>query len=772
MMRADEELLRPEPSESTNEDEDAEAETRDDGTADERQADERQKTAGWDDPDEADLDQDRDQDARPVAERRFTPTDSTFHGPASLGDGPVAGRDNNLYRDNNFYLQQVPSIARAFSGPFPPEQVARLRAVYSEDPGIGPLIERLRERLADRPVQVLQSSGELGQRAIAIVALDRLGLPIEALDARDDPDVLGAVDLEPRGYVIQYTERLSDGLLAGLRSAAAQAKARLVILVGADGSIQPGALDEDEYVFPYEPPRSKDIVWAHLRTDLTTQQAATLEARLQADSTLRDLYRQRLEDAGHRMTEAVSIAATLFRYASGAIGYEDLIVELRAELHAGRQDALRGWMLSATASARGDAKTPTLWDGALLIAAAVLNGFPLHRVTAAADRLADLLYGVEAPETPPPRRVFRNTFDACKDWLRVADQEARERRYSSTERLPGGPRTRRVWLPGERLPQIVLEIVWRDFDALHQPISTWLGDLAQAQSPLIRRRVAAAAGTLATYDFEHVERLMLRQWASAAKDKDKDWDRVRDMRDVAARALAVAAATDVATASVARRTARSWANPEVSGKERQETAFLAYEHGVGVSHPTDVQRILGLMETLPGIDSVRVLACLGRLVDQEQAEVVLEGLAGWDDLRRAEIFHTLTESEEPDRRQIALLTATAGSPPSRDALAQLLTAAFIEGSNADGAWRFLRRLTALAGQQPALFLPLSLLIRALSADAELHQRFYYHLDLWAHKRSPPMPAAPMLLRQLSQQPGGDQHPAGKEGAGDLARPAI
>jgi hypothetical protein len=659
-------------------------------------------------------------------------------GAVGFGDGPVAAGDITIYQYNRFRRISMP-------GPFTAEDVARLRAVHLPVAAQAELSRRLREHR----VQLLRGRAGSGRRTTAILTLDDLGWPVEILDNVEVFDDEVVVDLElrrRRGYVVDVlgwpVGQPSQSLFASLRKRAEEVDACLILLV--DEAVMVHEALRAYFVVEYQPPPGEKLLTAYLRKLVSSDEMASLGPKLKGD--LRPLLDQKLGGA-YVLADVPRLANQLAVLAKGHTDERELLKTLRSE----RRTAVQAWLERPTTLepvAVGDAPQSTLWDRAFVLAAAVLDRFPIDRVVAAADRLAVLIYGVEAPgASPPPRPAFHNRVRSCGDWLTVVET-------GYIRGLPGQSRTRRVRMRSNVLPEMVLDIAWRDFDALHEPLARWLRELASSQSPLVRERAAFAVSVLAGYDFDHVERTILRRWAASGH---------AGPQRAAAQALARAPVIDGRVATAVRRTIRDWAG----NSRRRHAALLAcssgIKYGLGPSFAYWCVQVVTMAGDLDESHGDEVTTLFTNLLDAGYGDAALRllGSPAAAVSRAVAFLRTLpnADSRQPSVRLTTLLSAAAMASEQGQPLVRLLATALanppvIEPPVTRLAWNLVRDLIAVTHEHPNLSRPLAGIMARLGTpgfgDPGLRGRLRHVLHRWLHTDGTMRPAVRAILTEIDQ----------------------
>jgi hypothetical protein len=536
---------------------------------------------------------------QPAAEER--PGSAATLGPSS----PAAGRDANV---NYIYYEYGTRVAPD-PGPLDEAWVEeRADAVPTAS------FDQLADQLKRRRAQVLTGPEGSGRLTAAVSVLARFAgtKRLNALRPGVEPYQLAAGDLAAgHGYVLDaagadWARKISRGLLgnldkllseAGAQPQAAQpssqqaAGAWLVLLVGDDIPLDWSTLEG--FAVRHQPPPAEAVLRGRLRAKLEKELWPGVDEFLDHGT-----IRTELRGTTHPW-QVAELAGRLLEIwpDEGTLDPDD--PRLAKTLRSRRLQKVKEELQNGDGGLR---------SRSILVAAAVLDGFPLVQLTAAADLLARYLHAVEEPDTRRGRPVFEATVSECEEFLQIhpsddtteaepdrdeatdsdhgSDADGDESgQNSSTARpradglprwlWPGGERTRRVWLNDPAWQGTVLEVLWHWHDGARQPLLDWLVTLATGADELERVRAAQAIGKLATLDFDHLHQQILRYWAASERGSE---------RQAAARALEVVALEGRLAPDV-RRLARRWC--ESRDALRRRSGALTWGTMAGYLFPDD-----------------------------------------------------------------------------------------------------------------------------------------------------------------------------------------
>ncbi|MFF5436847.1 hypothetical protein [Streptomyces achromogenes] len=454
-------------------------------------------------------DQERDQPQDVWTARR----DLVDHSPPTMnigartrfGGGTVHGDQNNLAGNQitgDVFLGGKTEIhwslaglsgAAAVSGEVPPRRLERLDASFT---AAEETVEELLGRLRRDRVLVLSGTRSSGRRTAALVLLHRLGaVPVHVLDRDTAPGSLadrltgtGTGERQVRGYVLGdlATRRgnpLREPHLLAARDRLREQDAYLVVTVGHT------AVLEDVTAVPWRAPGGAEVLAAHLDTLVDPDTAAGL-LRLPA---VTDFLAR-----GHRLRETAAFARLLARYAAGEATEEEITAFSRISL----ENQVQEWF-------EEDENTLHLRDKAFLVALAAFDGGPYALTAELSDLLYRFLLGIQHPGRPADVPVFGTHIDKRL-------QLARAEGYEDDEHTEWGPVTQfKAKFLDERVPLVLLRLVWTGHPSARPALIEWLRRLADDGRPLVRTRAAATAAVLARTDLPSAMALVIEPWATS-----------------------------------------------------------------------------------------------------------------------------------------------------------------------------------------------------------------------------------------------------------------
>ncbi|MFF9024246.1 hypothetical protein [Streptomyces eurythermus] len=424
-----------------------------------------------------------------------------------FGGGTVHGDQNNLAGNQitgDVFLGGKTEIhwsvagltgSATVSGEVPPQRLERLDASFTAaEKTVGELLDRLRR---DR-VLVLSGTRFSGRRTAALVLLHRLGaVPVHVLDRDTAPGSLadrltgsgsGTGERQVRGYVLGdlATRRgnpLREPHLLAARDRLAEQDAYLVVTVGHT------AVLEDVTAVPWRAPAAAEVLAAHLRTHVDPDTATGL-LRLPA---VTDFLAR-----GHRLRETAAFARLLARYAAGEVTEEQITAFSRISL----ENQVQEWF-------EEDESTLHLRDKAFLVALAAFDGGPYALTAELSDLLYRFLLDTQHPGRPAEVPVFGTHIDKRL-------QLARAEGYEDDEHTEWGPVTQfKAKFLDERVPLVLLRLVWTGHPSARPALIEWLRRLADDGRPLVRTRAAATVAVLARTDLPSAMALVIEPWATS-----------------------------------------------------------------------------------------------------------------------------------------------------------------------------------------------------------------------------------------------------------------
>ncbi|QXJ23424.1 hypothetical protein AGRA3207_004572 [Actinomadura graeca] len=490
--------------------------------------------------------------------------------------------------------------------------------------GVDAVVERVVEVLRRHRIALVRGPSGSGRTATATLALlhadagERARVEaakeyrdqpanVARLLLRDDPLELSCEDLDGGiGYVLDATDEswprrsaASASVVAHLADLAVRTDGRIVVVVGE--SCQP-----DDRTIDQAMPDAEEVFARRLEYLLH----AVRDPRAWVDKirTSPELKAALGESPTPRI--AVDTAYEVFQvheqhgpekgidaYLSGLPAL--VLTEMHGKLH--------------------DDDPATLRKRCFAIAAAVLNTLPAVTVSRAALALAALVEKTDQEEIPAAVLAW----EQLTEWLTFAGATA-----SPSTRGEG----RIVRLKRPTQAHATLEAVWEEHPTVREPLIVWLRWLSEHTDQAVRIRTAHAVGTLATFDFDVIERDFLLPWA-----------RARSIRkhQLAAWVLE-AAATQDGIADRVRVLLRRWAG---GSRTQQSVAARAYGSEIGMLWVDDT---LNAFET---ISKVIRLPPLQDAVARSIADLFGEG-------RETEILHKLhawSDDDFPSQRRTAAL---------------------------------------------------------------------------------------------------------------------
>ncbi len=268
---------------------------------------------------------------------------------------------------------------------------------------------------------------------------------------------------------------------------------------------------------------------------------------------------------------------------------------------------------------------PGLRAHCMALALAVLNGQPREEVTAAADRLVELIAPrPDRPEPGPAVDPFGQDAGVPLATLRAVATPA------TRTRAEGEIRITELRYRDALFPSWVLRHAWDEHDSARAHVVTWLRELGGHPNQDVRMRVAAAVGVLATGAFEFVYAQIISSWA---RDDDET------LRDSAALALGPPCRDEQLRHTVGTLV-QGWLGT-ADEPLLQATAARTFGGDAGLARPSHALRQLALLAEVDDIAvAVAVARSLGELVVQGTAALagrVLADITGWVDQRRTRL---------------------------------------------------------------------------------------------------------------------------------------
>ncbi|RNL85758.1 hypothetical protein EFW17_07270 [Halostreptopolyspora alba] len=472
--------------------------------------DKRREREEWHDTGHGADPDDRIRDLR--AERLIKGAVSTTSGNVTLGDH---------YRVTNSFFLTAPSAGDGSSdAPFGPDEVESLLCARVATESEYELARRLR---TDDRIALLRGRDDNGRYTSALCALAHVGVPTKdrPLKRVHPSTPFGAladhVDGTACGYLLDasgmgWLGESSETDIAKLRSVLSEHDAHLVVLVDEDDEVGVVRLHSVEH----DPPDKRAVLERTLGWFLLPPEAV-VPSRADVDTAVAGRVGRLLEQVGTvhgvrswlRTLESPADASTLARLLSEETerGSAVLPHELEARVAEVRTAHLRSRARELLRSA-SSAHSPI--DQAYVIAAAVLDGCTLATVIEAAEGLADRLQQAELPEGKWRRRTFARPL-------------ARRLRHVETEQRDtgaDGSTDTIVVLKQPQLRNVLVDVVWQEYEAARRPLRKWLVQLCErswSEFPDDWRNVQIGGGIalarLAEHDFSEIATKVLEPWA-------------------------------------------------------------------------------------------------------------------------------------------------------------------------------------------------------------------------------------------------------------------
>lgn len=494
----------------------------------------------------------------------------------------AVGRDKIVYNFGGSGSVRSTTVYRTDA-----EQVRFVREAFVLDAAYAALLGRAR----GRNVVIVQGPRGSGRGATGL----RLLIDCRRTELlRFPPDtgiaeISGAVK-DAGGYLLEdLAERrireLTALALTDLDARLGSLGAKLIITMPSGATLSDPAVQR--FVAPLEKPAAhRAIMESHLRLRL---------GDAVADELLRDTGLRAVFD------DVVTADAARERAAEFALHVEELRVRGRLDMDVLR-DRMKSSVTTEVETWFTGLATPSLKY--LAIATALLDGLPYQTVVEPAESLERRL-------TPPVSPVSASAPAAdpfaTGRAQRVRDIRARIVSAEVPSRL--GP------VPAEVIrydhpayPRAVLDLVWREFDALRGDLLGWLGDLANHPVDAVRVRAAAAVGLLSLTAFEHISKTVLRPWAGDSKE---------NKREMAAYALR-AAGRSAQLQQQALALVDEWTVGD--SWQRRATAARVYGSALGSSLP---ERAFEELDRLSATEDADVAFAIGyslaELIDADRA---------------------------------------------------------------------------------------------------------------------------------------------------------
>jgi len=568
---------------------------------------------------------------------------------ASLGVEPGRPRDTgpllvgevqgDQVTTKNVYMNAEPAAAaRVEVLPLTPERIEVVREAYVRHSEYAELVTLLK---AGRRVLVIQTRASQGGSTAGIrLMLDLGARRVFELAPGTDLRELSTQELaQDSGYLLDTNRgsgtRLNKFDLERLEKTLGKHQSWFVVTV--DPEVR---LEEDvRLLFAGTlgtPPPAVDIVAAHLQYWLGSPGRSTADALLQ-DAQVAELVTGWLVGNSHPQR-----AAELARLLYDTTRDPDYSIDKVRE---------RIGRLSTEGFEKWFDNTIDLSVRCLVIALAVLHGFPYETVADAAQALEGHLVP-QAPEETPTER--RDPF-ASRRSLRVEAALARLVRIVEPARYGSAP-VDVVRFLNPSWPQQILERVWTEYDDVRPALLDWLGDLIRHPWQRVRVFAATAVGYLSYLSFPYVASRILEPWANS--------DDVYE-REAAAAAVTVPARDSGLTEQVSRML-RAWQREDATAN-RHYTVARTLGGPLGQLDPARALTTLGMLAAVADRrtryairDSIAELVTEG---DDTVRDGVLAALRDWierDDRTATgpgDTLRTRTRAELLDRAKSLRFTA-------------------------------------------------------------------------------------------------------------------
>lgn len=424
---------------------------------------------------------------------------------------------------------------------------------------------------------------------------------------RDEPLELRHEDIEDGiGYVLDATDETWPRHGAGNvvdHLADIAANCRIVVLVGEDCLLSERTINQVT-------PHAETVFANHLEYMLKYQASGMRDPAIWVDKirSCSELKTALGESPTPRI--AVDTAAEVF-HAYEAYGPDQQIEVYLSGLPTLLLKEMQGKLHADRASLR---------SRCFAIAAAVLNTLSAVTVSRAALDLVALVENRGQDEAA----VTTPSWEQLSEWLEFAGATA-----------PPSTRGEGRVVQLNRTAQVhaTLEAVWEDHPTVRESLILWLKRLSEHPDQAVRIKVAHTVGTLATFDFDVIEREFLRPWAKS--------NRIRH-HQLASWVLEAAVTYDAISDRV-RKLLRRWGN---GSRTQQSVAARAYGSAIGT---------LWVDDTLNAFETISKVVRLPRLQDavaRSLADLFGEG-------REMSILRKLyrwSDDAYPSQRRTAALT--------------------------------------------------------------------------------------------------------------------
>ncbi|MEV0569024.1 hypothetical protein [Dactylosporangium sp. NPDC050588] len=593
--------------------------------------------------------------------------------------------------------------------------------------------DRLAEKLIRRPVAYLGGPVGSGRLTAALVGLARTHAPerIAQLHLSGDEPIHAYLSdrglLRPdHGHVVELPTGVEPEPfdLAQLSNLAHGARAA-VVLVGAAGSGQLA-----EYYLEHERPDEREVflVWLERRLGDRGRCIATCTA-CEGECVRLYVDRCRTQHVRELSVTTMMDAVRFARQFADLLPDDSAAADLLANRAALRAKAAH--LLDVAPSRDGyHARRLAQHRRAARLAFAVFNGYPLTRVFEATGALSSRL-DEAAGRTPASPTVLEHRLDDLLDDMRG---EASADATGSA----GVARVARLRQPG--LVRGLLDVAWHEYDTARQPLLDWLDDLVTTGDA---RPVAAAAGLLCEYDFEHVRRDLLEKWAV---------DQKRSRREGAALACELAIHNPQLAQRVLACVARWVAQPG----NRRDTAVRTYATNTFRRHfPLEALTVLerAALDDMQRTSNAIPVGVRG--IYKTNGVEVMQRLVHWPASPIANVrtmaSRCLVQLADVDiDGWPALLRQTETGELSAAGHAGLWPGALLHPVTARQAWSVFEKWIGLAATDPSLADVLCDLLGHVLRDGPINRRAEFYLRSFWQRTMPDNPVLATIARMLGR----------------------
>ena len=416
------------------------------------------------------------------------------------------------------------------------------------------------------------------------------------------------------GSEVPWAEAISRAQLHQFRAALGDS-GFLVILVGADDGTQLAgrAVDHVGPVGPdlgrvmafhlavrligEDPPPSRDSL-----TQARAQARTVIQEACQADDRTRDWFQNLIQARTTGLAEAVLFAGVV------ADWHRRRQLDHDAMPHVAQARGRLRYEQAARLLRRSDVADSPLRQS-FALAAAVLDGLALHEVIDGAATLVTLLAEIEHPGEPGQREIFAHPLIR---WLRHVEMASPQ----PGEGAANGSVL--VKMPSRELARAVIELAWREYNAVRLPILTWLTNMAvQHRDDRVRIRAVQALAYIAAHDYSLIKQRVLDEWSANGS---------RLIERLAASWLLEAMVLDGAAASKVTDLLRHWSR---SDPGKRAVAVRAYGTAIASKVPEDAIQGVRISAVVPvGLGSLPE-AALCEMYQLGLTREVTEELAQW-----------------------------------------------------------------------------------------------------------------------------------------------